>query len=74
MLSRLGGPGSLQVELLQREVSPPGNFFPRLLQPVDGVALQGRQDGVERREVLEDTALLAEEQKGRGVRVQSPEL
>lgn len=39
------------------EACPPGNVFPRLLQPVDGVALQGGEDGIQRREVLEDPAL-----------------
>ena len=49
-----GGPS----EPLWGEGCPPGDLFPRLLQPVDGVALQGREDGVEGGEILEDPALL----------------
>lgn len=36
----------------------PGDLLPCLLQAVDGIALQGREDGVEGGEILEHSALL----------------
>ena len=59
------GPWSSSLESLRGEVCPPGDLLPRLLQPVDGVALQGREDGVEGGEVLEDPALLGGKGTGR---------
>ena len=59
----VGGPGAPWSS--DREACPPGNFFPCLLQPVDGVALQRGEDGIERREILERPALLARGERGR---------
>lgn len=41
--------------------SLPQDLIPGLLQPVHGVALQGREDGSEGGEVLQDAALLRAE-------------
>jgi hypothetical protein len=51
-------PPTVHKNLLQREAHIPGNLFSSPFQAVDGIVLQSRENGVEGREIVQNSTFL----------------